>query len=84
MSCCLANCRKAFNEVLKRSRKARLHWSGPAARPRRCAVLVNAARLVEGQPALTTRYASSRRRVLGQTVVLNDLSALTTRASKNT
>ncbi len=76
--------RKAFNEVLKAKQEGQAALERARGETAALRSLVNAARLVEGQPALTTLRLLQTLESSGQTVVLNDLSALTTRASKNT
>lgn len=74
--------RKAFNEVLKAKQEGLAELERARSETAALRNLVNAARLVEGQPALTTLRFLQALEASGQTVVLNDLSALMARPQK--
>jgi regulator of protease activity HflC (stomatin/prohibitin superfamily) len=79
--------RKAFGEVLKAKQDAQVALERARSESAALRNLANAARLVEGVPALATlRFLQSLENMNGQTVLMNDLSAflptLTNRFSK--
>jgi regulator of protease activity HflC (stomatin/prohibitin superfamily) len=79
--------RKAFSEVLKAKQEAQVTLEHARSESAALRNLANAARLVEGLPALATlRFLQSLENMSGQTVLMNDLSAflptLTKRISK--
>lgn len=77
-----AELRKAFSEVLKAKQESQAALERARGETAALRNLVNAARLVEGQPALTTLRLLQTLESAGQTVVLNDLSLLTARPVK--
>ncbi len=77
-----AELRKAFSEVLKAKQESLAALERARGETAALRNLVNAARLVEGLPALTTLRLPQTLESTGQTVVLNDLSVLTARLTK--
>lgn len=74
--------RRAFNDVLKARQEGQAALERARGETAALRNLVNAARLVEGQPALTTLRFLQTLESTGQTVVLNDLSSLLSRSTQ--